>query len=312
MYQEVNERLAFLKEKGRLLSKWNSRLDHLRELEHQKEELVAARKTHLAEEQKDVDALTRTSIASVFYSIVGKKEQRLEKEEAELLESKGLYDEAVHALNDIRQQMKGVDEELAALSEWQNWEREYEQLMREKQDTLLDSSPFILTSLEHEAKLKGQIKEVDEAERAGHRVLHSLHEAEEALRSAGNWGTYDMLGGGAFSTYIKHSRVDDAESHVHSAQYHLREFQEELRDVDLSIQGQLKIDGMLSFADYFLDGFFTDWLVQNKINEGKEQVGRGVAEVERVLSSLSSTRDSLKLELDKLQQERRSFVEEAE
>lgn len=73
MYQEVNERLAFLKEKGRLLSKWNSRLDHLRELEQQKEELVAGRKVHLAAEQKDVDALTRTSISSVFYSIVGKK-----------------------------------------------------------------------------------------------------------------------------------------------------------------------------------------------------------------------------------------------
>ncbi|MCM3127230.1 hypothetical protein ACFQ3J_11295 [Paenibacillus provencensis] len=312
MYQEVNERLALLKEKGRLLSKWNSRLDHLGELEQQKEELVAVRKERLAAEQKDVDTLTRTSIASVFYSIMGKKEQKLEKEEAELIESKGLYDEAVRALNDIREQMKGAREEIAALSEWQNWERQYDQLMNEKQDTLLDSSPFILTSLEHEAKLKGQIKEVGEAERAGHKVLDSLHEAEEALRSAGNWGTYDMLGGGAISTYIKHSRVDEAESHVHAAQYHLREFQEELRDVDLSIQGHLKIDGMLSFADYFLDGFFTDWLVQNKINEGKEEVGRGVTEVNRVLSSLSSTKDSLMLELDKLQQERRSFVEEAE
>ncbi|MCM3783131.1 hypothetical protein M3231_09090 [Neobacillus mesonae] len=312
MYQEVNERLALLKEKGRMLSKWNSRLEHLLELERQKVELSAVRKERLAAEQRDVDTLTRTSIASIFYSLVGKKDEKLQKEEQELLESKGLYDEAVHALEDIRLQIKGAREELSALTEWQNWEWEHEHLVTQKQYKLLENSPFILTSLEHEAKIKGQIKEIEEAERAGHKVLESLHEAEDALSSAGNWGTYDMLGGGAISTFIKHSRVDEAESHVHTAQYYLREFQEELRDVDIALQGNFEIGGFLTFADYFLDGFFTDWLVQSKIHKGKEEVERGMTEVYHILSNLTTAKDKLGNELRNLEQERIKFVEAAE
>ena len=54
-------------------------------------------------------------------------------------------------------------------------------------------------------------KEVQEAIAAGERALQSLYAAEEKLKSAGNWGVFDMLGGGFFSSYIKHSKIKEAE-----------------------------------------------------------------------------------------------------
>ena len=47
----------------------------------------------------------------------------------------------------------------------------------------------------------------------------------------------------------------------------------------------LNIDagGFLSFADYFFDGFFVDWMVQDKINRAKEQVSEAIRQVERVM-----------------------------
>ena len=42
----------------------------------------------------------------------------------------------------------------------------------------------------------------------------------------------------------------------------------------------------LTFADYFLDGFLTDWLVQTKILEAKRQVDDAIEKVEYILRQL--------------------------
>lgn len=311
MYEEMNERLALLKEQGRLLHKWTSREENLQELEKRGAELLHVRTEHLRAEQKDVDQLLKTSVSSLFYSLIGRKEEKLEKEEKELLESKALYDEANRALEDIRRQLTEVRSEIAALHKWQHWRKEYDDLIADKQRSLVDSDVFIQQCLEYEVMLKGQLKEVDEALSAGNRVLDCLDEAAESLKSAGNWGTYDMLGGGMISTYIKHSRIEDAEDHVHEAQFYLRKFQEELRDVDVILNSNFEIQGMLTFADYFLDGFFSDWLVQSKIHNAEDSVSRGMGEVGRVLIKLDSTKQKLLGELKDWEDKRKRAVEEA-
>ncbi|HOL13376.1 MAG TPA: hypothetical protein PLQ98_05815 [Bacillota bacterium] len=40
------------------------------------------------------------------------------------------------------------------------------------------------------------MKEINEARRAGNEVLRLLDEVERNLKSARNWGFYDMIGGG--------------------------------------------------------------------------------------------------------------------
>lgn len=53
-------------------------------------------------------------------------------------------------------------------------------------------------------------REMKEAIDAGERALRTLRSAQEKLNSAGNWGIFDMLGGGLFSTIMKRSKMDDA------------------------------------------------------------------------------------------------------
>lgn len=43
---------------------------------------------------------------------------------------------------------------------------------------------------------------------------------------------------------------------------------------------------ILSFADWFFDGFAVDWMVQSRINQAKEQVEEAIYRVERILSGL--------------------------
>ena len=48
----------------------------------------------------------------------------------------------------------------------------------------------------------------------------------------------------------------------------------------------LEIDGFISFADFFLDNVFVDWMVQSKINKALAQVREGIRTLEEVRSEL--------------------------
>ena len=42
----------------------------------------------------------------------------------------------------------------------------------------------------------------------------------------------------------------------------------------------------LSFADYFLDGFVVDWMVQDRINNAKRQVEEAIRRTESIVNQL--------------------------
>ena len=42
----------------------------------------------------------------------------------------------------------------------------------------------------------------------------------------------------------------------------------------------------LSFADWFFDNFFVDWMVQDKINKARDQVRDAILKVENVMREL--------------------------
>ena len=60
-------------------------------------------------------------------------------------------------------------------------------------------------------------RERQEAIDAGERALDSLYGARRELASAGNWGLVDLFGGGLFSTFAKHSKMDDAQRYMEQA-----------------------------------------------------------------------------------------------
>lgn len=126
-------------------------------------------------------------------------------------------------------------------------------------------------------------KEVQEARYAGLRALDSLRAAQKALESARGWGIFDILGGGTISTLVKHSKLDRAREHIENAQYALKKFRRELADVNLP---DVRIDGLLTFADFIFDGFFADLLVQQRINEARRQIERTCRQVEDILRRL--------------------------
>ena len=124
-----------------------------------------------------------------------------------------------------------------------------------------------------------QKKEVNEA-------LHAIEETLGHLSSAGNWGLFDMIGGGFITTMIKHGKMNEAERAMAAARNSIRNLKKELSDVDQLVDVDLNISDFLSFADYFFDGIIADWMVQSKIKDARFQVDKAIRELNRIKNTL--------------------------
>lgn len=131
-------------------------------------------------------------------------------------------------------------------------------------------------------------KEINEAIRAGERALGSLREAQRQLNSAGNWGLLDIFGGNTVSGLMKHMKVNNASRCVEDARRDLAAFRDELGDIRGIENLHVDIEGFLTFADFFFDGFIADIFVQSKIREGQRQVAEAIRRVEGILRNLRS------------------------
>jgi len=128
---------------------------------------------------------------------------------------------------------------------------------------------------------------IEHAVNSANEALYHLTNAENFLNSAGNWGIFDMLGGKLIASVAKHSKMSQANEEILLAKQHIQEVSYFLKDQIDYIAVDLNVDGLLSFADTFLDSFIMDMVVQGRINDAKTQVREAISTMEGVLDALS-------------------------
>ncbi len=129
-------------------------------------------------------------------------------------------------------------------------------------------------------------EELTEAIEAGNYLLTVLRHAERSLASARGWGVVDMLGGGGFVSFIKHSKVRHAENDLAEIQGALHAFQRELRDLQ-GIDGlKVEIGPLLTFLDIFSDNILWDLVAQSRIQRARREIAEAIDCVECYLETL--------------------------
>ena len=241
------------------------------------------------DEQADVDRLEGRSLASFFYNVIGKMDERLNKEREEAYAARVKYDAAARELEAIDGDIQRCESELSGL---RGCEREYEATLREKANAVKSEggarAEEILKLEERHAYLESQKKELREAISAGNSARSTAESVLSSLDSAEGWGTWDLLGGGLLADMAKHSHLDEAQGAIERLQSQLRRFKTELADVTIHADMQVNVDGFLRFADYFFDGLFADWAVMDKISQSQSQVQSTKNQIDSVLSRLNS------------------------
>ena len=129
-------------------------------------------------------------------------------------------------------------------------------------------------------------KEIREAIQAGEAALAAIERAKEKLGSAKNWGLFDMLGGEMFSSFVKHSKMDEASSYMEDAKRSLAAFERELKDVSLSADFSIEVGDFMRFADIFMDNVFIDVMVQSGINESVTGLDQASYQIRSILTKL--------------------------
>ncbi len=265
--------------------------DLLKDLKIQQKDLTS--KVHDLEreankEQLDVNKLEGKSLSALYYSMIGKKGERLEIEKQEAYLAKVKYDTAAGELRAVEDDIKRYESELHSIK----WSKErYEEVLQEKAKAIKTANhPELENILWLEEKLveiTDSKKELKEAIAAGQSALSTTEKILSSLESAEGWGTWDLIGGGMISDLAKHGHLDDAQNAVNTLQIELRRFKTELADVEIHGDIQVNIDGFLRFADYFFDGLFADWAVLDKINQSQNQVKQTKQQVIDVINRLN-------------------------
>ena len=312
MLDKLDERLMQVKARIRSKQKLESMLRKARIIFQEQKSICTTLRVLLSDEQADVDKLEGLSLTGLFYSVLGTKDERLEKERQEFLAAKLKYDEAAESLEDARKEIHRLRDDLTSFA---NVDGEYDRLIKEKAKFLANagdaSAEKLLAISENLADLNSVRRELQEAIQAGEAALNSLQRVSTELASASNWGTWDMLGGGMITTMVKHSKIDTAKQYAHHAQQQLRRFQEELADADRRLHVSLEIDGFSKFADYFFDGLISDWIVQSKIHSASSACSSTVSQVLAAVNECRCRLDETEQDIKTVAQERQEFIEQA-
>lgn len=300
--QQVQEKVF---EKKRLEAK----LSVLRSQNRSLELRVAELKRELESQQADVLRLERVTLSAIFYSLIGKKEERLDKEKQESYGAKLKYDTAALEQRQVCSQIQDMEEQLRELAGIEN---RYTQLLQEKTQEIRNSgTPQAEELLQLERRItekQSQKKEISEAIFAGNQAMNTVNEILTDLNDAEGWGIWDLAGGGLMSDLVKHNCLDEAQENVQKLQGEPLRFKTELADVSVDAQLQVRVDGFLRFADYFFDGLFADWTVLDHINESQGEVIKVQSQIRQLLSNLTAMLNGINEEITALEQEKKKLV----
>jgi len=312
MLEELNRRLMDVKEKMRIKQKLLAALNDIEQKLYAEKSRLVEIETNLHKEGKDVKKLEGLSLTGLFLGILGSKEEQLEKERQEYLAAKLRYDECKDSISALEEQFTDIKQKIGQLKDI---DMQYKAVFEEKEKYILNKSNAgsrkILRISEEIADIQSNTRELEEAITAGNAVLAEVNGVIDSLRSAQNWGTWDLLGGGLISTAIKHSKIDNARDSVHRVQQKLMIFLRELRDVDPNLKSGVSIDigAFATFADYFFDGLIADWVVQSRI---KNSLANTVLQRNKVIDTLGVLQNALeksRQELERLKGEKQILVE---
>lgn len=309
MYTEINREIYELEERIRAKEKLASKKDMLIDDLERKLSVKDRLYSELMKEKGDVEKLEGLSFSGIFLSMVGRKEDRLDREREELLAAELRYEEALETIKEIEKEIKDLENQLINFS---NVKDSYNRLIKEKERLLLkDDGPKgrrLRENLDYINELKLDIKEVDEAIYSGDGALSSLEEMKDHLESARGWATWDILGGGIFVDMAKHSAIDKANEAGSKVQYMLKSFEKELSDVDKFTDLEVNLSGFATFADFFFDGFFVDWFVQSKIGDSLSKVENAISRINSILNELRRDNSLLNKQLREREDEVKAIV----
>ena len=305
-----NERLTELSEKISRKKHLQNVVDELlseREILERKVNALALVKK---DEQDDVDILEGRSLAALFYTVIGKKNEKLDKEKEEARLAAVKYDTAVKELEAVKEDLWKYKDELASLH---GCEEKYDALLTEKAAVIQNSenavSEELLKCEEYISSLINRKKEISEARSAGISAREAANAVLCSLEDAEGYGKWDLWASDSiFINMLKHDSLDNAQNKLETLQVMLRRFKTELTDVRVSCEIQVNMDSFTKFADYFFDCFIMDLKVLDKIQNSLDSVKDTKNQIVSIVNKLDKMLETTDKQLACAQRDKNEII----
>jgi DNA repair exonuclease SbcCD ATPase subunit len=165
-----------------------------------------------------------------------------------------------------------------------------------------------LVALEQQtAEVERLLTELTESRQAAGRALASIAAATASFESAGNWGVWDMVGGGMISSMVKKERVREGLSGIDRVQSDLRRLEQELDDVrhavPTSVPEGLEIGSGAWTWDVWFDNIFSDLNMQSRIREMEGNLTHLAGKVRRIANEIDDRIDATRSDATRLRSE---------
>ncbi len=136
MFTDLNQELLEVKDNMRKKAKYEEHIERLNTYLTEEKRKKYQLESLLEKEEEDVARLERFTLTSVFYSMIGKKTEKLDQEQKEVLAAKLKYTEAIETIEDVEQELA---EFRALLAPVVNAPVRYQTIIREKERLIQDS-----------------------------------------------------------------------------------------------------------------------------------------------------------------------------
>lgn len=275
-----------------MLPTLENRLAHLqREIEKAEGE-ISGLLLRYERESRDVENIQRESFSAFLFKLVGKYEDKLEKEQREEIDAKLAYDRAATRFNGLKDEKDRLISRISALRKDELvYQAELTIRRRELAEKMTEPKGKCYAELESERKsIISQMTEIEEALRAANRAKSTAQSALKSLESAEGWATYDLIArGGILSHMAKYSHIDSAEQSFHVLSSQLRDLKSELNDVHgLTVSGLSEISAGQRTIDFWFDNIFTDLSVRGQIKDNVEEMHHLLDNINTAMSALES------------------------
>ena len=296
---KIKETILKIAELQAVKRHYNSTLDELDKVLVKKDSI----EDQMIKELEDINNLEKLGIKSIFYKVLGNKEEQLEKERQEYLQVTLQHKEVLNSIEILDFEKSVLQKKVSSIDDLSN---ELEGLKKQRESEILSKPSSLRNQLIviHNKKddLRKYEVELKEAFSIGNSTMKSLDTVLGYLKKAKDWGSRDMMTsrrGGGYVKSMKHGAIDRAMNEVSRTKILLHNFSKELSDVGYSNQRLgLQVDNIARFPGIIFDNLISDWIVQNKIKG--------------VLSTVSNLMDDVTLIMQSIQKDTKQGIEDLE
>lgn len=282
--KETDDKLIQLNEEINRRKNLKIHLDHLEDLIQAKKEELRVLSSILEKEEKDVIDTENVSIYSIFSTILGTREQQLEKERQEYLHALMVYKGVEGKYKELVKEKKLLSKSLNGIYVL---EREFDRLIAVKEELLKKMGNYPKEFVFLNDKISGykiQIKEIESAVDKGNTAKRRLHRIIISLKQIEQWG----FEGKSINSNAVQRKTKSTQKEIYAADVLLQKYEDKLYDISVHFNVNFKrqIKNLDAFLDRFVDSLITDWVVNNKIENSIHLVNNMIDNITKLIGSL--------------------------